>query len=141
MEIRQTKGWILDIYNDEILGLCYLKVLTEQRFESLKLPTSWQKYKLAHLIRPDYFLDLELVKTRKNWVLKQILGYQVLFSLVSYKDFLKIRDLQKILLNYLYEGQEVSILSWLESFFSQTTLEHLPLDLFEKKLKQQLGFA
>lgn len=141
MEIQQVQALVLDIYTDEVLNLCYLKVLTRKKYESLKLPTSWHKYKFNYLIRPNYLLDLEIIKTRKNWIIKDILGFEPFLEPKIYQDFLKLRQIQKILISYLYEGQEVEIFDWLKNFLFTTSFRKLNLLHFENELKQKLGFA
>ena len=90
MEIRQVKGIFVNIFTDTILNLSYGKILTEKRVESLKFPTNLDNYKYKHLIQPHFLLHVEIIKTRKNWIVKSILGHEELSQPKTYDDYVKL---------------------------------------------------
>jgi len=66
MQIRNFLAIVLSHYTDEISHLSYIKVLNENKVETLKLPTSITNYRYQHLLRPNFLLEVEVVKTKKK---------------------------------------------------------------------------
>ena len=93
MEIRQISGIFIDIYHDSILGLSYGKILTESTLESIRFPTLLDNYKYKYLIEPNQLLQLEVLKTKKNWILRSINHSQVVYQPKDYQDFVVLSDL------------------------------------------------
>ncbi|NJK70955.1 MAG: hypothetical protein HC932_01680 [Thermales bacterium] len=126
--------------NDEVFKITYLTMLTENSVESIKLPTNFNNYKYSHLIRPDYLLNLEIIKTRKNWILKNILKFQQINQPACYNDFLKQSEISKIILKHLHMEQETNILSFLIKTFQANPINELDIKEFEQNLTKSLGF-
>ncbi len=114
MQIRQINGLLLGIFDDEILKVSYAKILTNDKVESVRLPTNIANYKYKHLLQPNYKLDLELIKTRKNWILKSILGYSELYRPNNFQEHLKYCQLITKVKENLIEEQETNALDFLE---------------------------
>ncbi len=141
MEIRNLKAIVLNHYTDDLINVTYLKILTETTVESIKLPTVLSNYRLQHLLRPNFVLDIEVVKTRKNWILKSILHYQSFCHPKTYQCYLKLAEVFSLINKFCYEGQQVDLLSFLINELSLINLETLDITLFELNLLQKLGFA
>ena len=141
MEKRIITCLPLSKTNDEVFKITYLTLLTENSVESIKLPTNFDNYKYSHMIRPDYLLQVEIIKTRKNWILKNILKYEKIQDTCSYNDFLKQSEMVKIILKNTYQDQETNILPFVVETFQQKALNLINLKNFEQQLSANLGFA
>jgi hypothetical protein len=143
MEFRSSVNFIiLAIKNDEITKRVFLKVLTENSLEFVKLAGSLEKSKFSHILKYNYVLTGDLVKTRKNWILKEILNFN---SFIDYKSYFEIELYNEILLiinKYLREGQEIEgLLHWITCFFKNKVIDKNIVTSFEKELLSQLGFG
>lgn len=141
MQLRIEKIILLSVYSDRLTNLTFAKVLTESRVETVKLPTVVENYRLGHLLQPNYVLEVELLKTRKNWILKHILSHQNFCQLTKYTDHLKFAQLMALLNQYTRDGQDVDLLSYLVGYFEHSAIANLDLVEFESKLLERLGFA
>ncbi len=139
MEIRQVHGLPLKIYTDSAAGFSYLTFLSSQKIEKIRLPREFSQFKQNYLLSPNYILDLEIIKTKKNWVLKDVINSSQVVSLKCWDDYLKHSEQTSILLEFLREEQEVDILVWLKSIWSDK-FGGSNID-FRKELEVKLGFA
>lgn len=140
MEKRDFWSVPLKIYTDEVFNISYIKVLGENIFESIKIPTTLDRCKSRHLLNPNYLLHIEVIKTRKNWIFKNVLEYRQLMKPNSYQDYLKQAQLVNIILKHIHEGEETDLLSWVEDYFKNHILAQIELRAFENELMKQLGF-
>lgn len=140
MEHREVYGIPLKTFSDEIFKVSYIKVLTEDSLESVRLPTDIKNYKLQHLIQPSYLLNLELIKTKKNWVLKGINRFEKVCNLQTYKDYLKHTEMVNLVLKYFKEQQSFNLLSFFLHEFS-TNFNKTDVLEFESRLLRKLGFS
>jgi hypothetical protein len=138
MELREIKGIVLRSYSDELFKFTYIKFLTDSTLENIKIPTQIENFKLNHVLNPNFLLHLEVVKTRKNWILKNILEYTRISDPKRYKDFIKQSELAKLTLANLQEEQEANILALVIE--SVQNIESLDLKEYEKSLLVCLGF-
>jgi hypothetical protein len=138
MEIRQVKGIFVSYFTDSILGLSYGKILTEKRVESLRFPTSLDNYKHKHLIQPHYLLHIEIVKTKKNWIVKSILGFEELFKPQTYDDFVKLSEISKLLGKNVLDEQSTNILYFFVTYLKNVV--NINVADFDKMLQKNLGF-
>jgi hypothetical protein len=140
MEFREETAIALNHYNDEIFKVSYLRILTSTKIESVKLPTVIDNYKFSHLLNPNYLLGLELIKTKKNWVLRNISSSDRISQPTSYLDFLRQSEIIKLVLEHIREDQEIEILGWLV-YILGTKLDTLDMAKFESELLRRLGFG
>jgi hypothetical protein len=138
MEIRQVKGIFVKVFTDSVLNLSYGKILTEKRVESLRFPASLDNYKYKHLIQPHYLLHVEIIKTRKNWIVKSILGHEELYKPETYDDYVKLSEISKILSDNVIDEQDTNILYFIVTFFKNSKV--LNVNDFDKLLQKNLGF-
>ena len=143
MEIRQISGIFIDTYHDSILGLSYGKILTESTLESIRFPTLLDNYKYKYLIEPNQLLQLEVIKTKKNWILRSINQSQVIYQPKDYQDFVVFCEAIKFLKSNIMEQQSTSALSSIISYFESVNINNSKINLlvFEKTISQSLGFA
>ena len=143
MEIRQISGIFIDTYHDSILGLSYGKILTESTLESIRFPTLLDNYKYKYLIEPNQLLQLEVIKTKKNWILRSINHSQVVYQPKDYQDFLVFCEAIKFLKSNIMEQQSTSALSCITSYFESVNINNSKINLlaFEKIISQSLGFV
>jgi hypothetical protein len=138
MELREIWGIPLKIFTDEVLKFSYVRILTNSSLESVKISSEISTFKFSYILNPSYLVKMELVKTRKNWILKNVLEFKHISSPQVYTDYLKQAEISKLLIKNIHEDQEVAVLD-----FVSTSLENInKLDLveFEKTLMQKLGF-
>ena len=136
MEIRKVVAIVLKKYSDEILGIAYIKLLTHETVEWVRVQTTLDKYKYNGLLEPRYVLEIELVKSKKNWILKTILSKHIWYKATNYKDYLKFAHFLEIIENHTTEGQELELLTLLSSQDWQDT----STTQFENMLIKHLGF-
>jgi hypothetical protein len=139
MEIKQLTGIFLDVYTDTVLNLSYGRFLTDSTLTSIKLPTQIDNYKYKHLIQPNQLLNIEVVKTKKNWILRHILHSKEIYKPKDYQDFLYFAESIKSIKNNLREEQTTSALPVLVEYWS--LCERIDLAVFEKLLQKVLGFG
>lgn len=138
MELREIKGIVLRTYSDELFKFTYIKFLTDSTLENIKIPTQIDNFKLNHVLNPNFLLEIEIIKTRKNWILKNILEYTRICDPKRYIDFIKQSEMAKLTLANIEEEQEVEILNFVIE--SIKNIESLDLKEYEKKLLTRLGF-
>jgi hypothetical protein len=138
MEIKQLTGIFLDVYTDTVLNLSYGRFLTDSTLTSIKLPTQIDNYKYKHLIQPNQLLNIEIVKTKKNWILRHILQSKEIYKPKDYQDFLYFAESIKLIKQNLREEQTTSALPVLVEYWR--LCERIDLAVFEKLLQKVLGF-
>lgn len=140
MEQREIWGLPLGYHNDSIFKVCYLRFLTERSFESIKITSRIEDYRFHHVIQPYILINAELVKTKKNWILKHINQTEQIAKPLSYKDFLLIEQYCTLTTKHIREGQETNILSWVIECISKISATPLSPHEYEKELLIKLGF-
>lgn len=140
MEIRNFWMIALDPWTDDMMKLSYIKILTSEKFETIKLPTSINLYKHSHLISPENILHVEVVKTKKNWVLKNILEYKKIAHPKTYLEYTRLAYINKVLQNYFHENQDAQILDYVIKVLSSSKLNKIDIKLFENDISRRLGF-
>jgi hypothetical protein len=140
MDVRNL--WILPltVYTDEVLRLSYLKYLTKSKFETLKLPIHLTQYNDQHLLNPSNLILVEVVRTKKNWILRNILQTREIIKIREYVDYIKFAQLTKTIMNYFQEESEVEILELIINLFTTYGVENLDLKKLEEDLECSLGF-
>lgn len=138
MEFKEISGIVLNHYIDEVLKFSYIKFLTNTTLESIKLPLQSGGSKHYHLLNPSYLLHIEIVKTRKNWILRNITQYSKISNPHEYADFIKQAEIVKITLSHILVDQEVSVLE----FFTKAmeNIKNTELKSYENTLLTELGF-
>ena len=139
IEIKTISGIVIDTFEDQVLGLCYAKILTNENLESVKLPTTLSNYKFAHLLQPHFLLELELVKTRKNWILRTIVSHKQIFHPQTFQDFVNLSSISKLLRDNLRDQEQTHILSFVVDYLGNHELS-FNLQEFENHLQRALGY-
>jgi hypothetical protein len=137
-ELKTVTGIILDTFQDTMIKTSYIKVLTTDKIESIRLPSSLENYKYKYLLQPNYLLELELVKTRKNWILKDILSHESFYTPVTFEDYLSFGQLSKSIKENTRDQQQTDILGFVIEYFR--VFPKLNIQHFELRLQQALGF-
>jgi hypothetical protein len=140
MEKRDFWCLPLSIYNDDIFGITYVRVISQTNFESLKIPTTLEKFKSQHVLNPTNLLHVETIKTRKNWILKSVLSYKKIVAPKAYSDFLKHSQMINILIKHQYEDQETTLLRPLTKYLLSNPIEKIDIMEFESFVLSELGF-
>jgi hypothetical protein len=139
MEFKEDSVIPLRVWQDEMMGVSFVDVLGTTDIYSIKIPSTIDKYKHGHLINPMYLLDIELVKTRKNWVLKNISVREQLAHPHSYEEHIKLAEMIKTLIKLSYTDQ-VSDLQQLVIRFLTAPLNSISLSDFEAAILDTEGF-
>lgn len=139
MEIRQISGIFISHFDDSVLRLTYGKMLTFDTLESIKFPTLLENYKYKHFIRPNYLLNIEIIKTRKNWILKDIISHQEIYKPHQFSDFTDLCELIKLLKENIKEEQKTDALELTVGYLQKVNKIKIPE--FETLLSRSLGFA
>ena len=140
MEKRDFWCLPLQTYTDEVFGVTYVRVISQTHYESLKIGTTLEKFKSRHVLSPKYLLHVEVIKTRKNWILKNVLSYREVMQMENYPDYLKQAELVKIIQKHLYENEPVTVLKWLTRYLLTHPVKEIEVAKFEEELMRELGF-
>jgi len=140
MERREVNGLVLSVFSDSVLKVAYVRILTSTHIEVLKINGSLESSPYAHLLNPQYIINVEAIKTRKNWILKDVVSYERLVHVDTYHKVLKLTELVTILKEFVTDDQEVVILDWVKNVFCNPQLESVSTDGFKKELIMRLNF-
>ncbi len=140
METKTIKGIAVSIFQDKIFKISYVNFLSQDEYFKIKLPCEFSEYKYQHLLQPSFMLDCEIVKTKKNWILKHILRYEQICNPSSFSEFIKLSQICQIIDKQVKENQNSDVLDFLINFFGSSSLKQVSLQDFEFKLNQNLGF-
>jgi hypothetical protein len=141
MEYKKIEALPLKVFTDEIFKISYLSCLTRDNYLKIKLPCNVKNYKYQHLLKPNFIITCELIKTRKNWILKDILGFIEICQLKSFEDYLKYSQICNHLEENIRENQPLDTLDFLEKFWQKNSIQNISLSEFESSLKINLGFC
>lgn len=139
MEFREDTVVPIRVWQDEIMGVSFIDVLGKDQLYAVKLPSTIEKYRFGHLINPEYLLDIELVKTRKNWVLKNVSIHQRLTTPTNYDEHIKLSEMIKTIAKLSYSEQESGLQKVLLHFLSLPLLS-FDLSEFEAAVLDAEGF-
>jgi hypothetical protein len=142
MEIRQVTGIFISFFHDSILGISYGKFLTGDTLESIKLPALLDNYKYKHIISPNNLLTIELVKTKKNWILKTVLEHRTIFLPKCYSDFTQISEIVNLLGKNILEEQKTNALELYVRYLSRCgeICSSINSKEFDPMLQKVLGY-
>ena len=141
MEVKQITGIFIDYFHDTVMGLSYGKILTFETLLSIRFPTLLENYKYKHLIQPTNLLTIEVVKTRKNWILKSVISHKVIYIPKQFQDYIAFSEIINVLKDNLRENQDTVALQVMIEYLKQIDIENIsPFD-FQKILYKCLGFG
>lgn len=140
MEIREISGIVISVKSDSVFKVCYLKFLTESKVETVKVSTSREESKFQNFFDPTYIITIEIVKTRKNWILKQVLSSRKIHPVTDYSKMLKLASMFKLVDKNLTESQETEILYWLVNQIKYEFKGNSERE-FEDELQSRLDFS
>lgn len=140
MEQKFTKCLILKNHSDELGKYVFLKILTEENVEIIKLSKALES-KSKNLFQPDKIYTIELIKTRKNWILKSILQFEQWCFPSRFQDFLLLAQIVSSLESSLKVGELTSALSFTKKYFNLIGIDKCNLQNFNESLQVQLGYS
>lgn len=126
---------ILKRTEDSVWGVVYLKILTFRGVEIVKT-----KNRGVLDLPPYQFYEAEMVKTKKNWIVKNILKSYNWCRPDSFEDYLKVAQVIECLNSSLRDGEITEIAIFLQNYFSQVEVSSIKLSCFELDLKTALGY-
>ncbi len=138
IEIRRIKGVFINYYNDSIMGLTYGKILTEELLESVRFPTLLENYKYKHLVEPNCLVEIEVVRTRKNWIVKEIISSHPVYIPCDFQDYMNMCDVIKLTRENIIDEQRTDFLVHFLNYFK--TIKKIEVRQFDELLQTQMGF-
>jgi len=141
MQTRTIIGLPISIFSDSVMKISFITVLTATHVEVVKISKDIHNYRHADTLKGVYIVELDLVKTRKHWIIQDIVHSQKLFLLEKYADFIHHKDILQMLKKYTTQEQEITVLGFLISTLAHTPLSSIDMNQFESQLLTKLGFA
>jgi hypothetical protein len=138
MQIRTIKGVFINFYHDSILGLTYGKILTEESLESVRFPTLLENYKYKHLVEPNCFVEIEIIKTRKNWIVKEIITSHPIYQPRDFQDYMDMCEVIKLTRENIIDEQQTNFLGHFVNYFQN--IPKIEVRQFDNLLQTQMGF-
>jgi hypothetical protein len=138
VEIRIIKGVFINYYNDSVLGLTYGKILTEECLESVRFPTLLENYKHKHLVEPNCIVEIEVIKTRKNWIVKEVISSNSIYSPCDFQDYVNMCEVIKLTRDNIIDEQRTGFLSHFINYFQN--IAKVEVRQFDNLLQTQMGF-
>lgn len=134
--------WCLPLktHTDEVFKVTYVKVIGDEVVESLKIPTSLDKFKSRHILNPQHLIHVEVIKTRKNWIIKNVLSYKKILELPTYNDYLIQAALVNIILKHIHEDEPTDLLQFLVQKFNSQKISEIDQTQFESEVMSHLGY-
>jgi hypothetical protein len=139
MEIKQISGIFISHFNDTLMNLTYSKILTKDTLEAVRFPTLLENYKYRNLIQPNYIVTIELVKTRKNWIVRSVLSHKVIYQPDDFSQYLSLCEIIKTLSDNIREEQKTDALEFVVGYLSK--VKKIDLKEFDNLLQKVLGFS
>jgi len=141
MEFRTLTGLVLETSEDEVWNITFAKVLTEEGLETLKIPSLLKDFKQGHSIKPNNLIQIEVVKTKKNWIIKNINRTYSWCQPSSFSDYLKLTKLLEFLSKSIKVGETTNCLKFIINYFSNKNLEHVDTDHFQVSFLTYMGYG
>jgi hypothetical protein len=139
MQIRQIKFLTLKIFEDRISNNYFVKIITQDTCEVIKINQKSNHSVLINQLQPHHILDAEVIKTRKNWILNEIHEVKKLFNPKKYKDYETISWMQRFLNQVVFEEMEIDILKKIITYFDHRS-ENLDFNDFKRYILAESGF-
>jgi len=139
MEIREIQGLFISVFTDDMMPFSYIRILTYSTLETVKLPSRFCDSKFSHYFSPYNILSLEIIKTKKNWIVKDVSIVDKVVENPQFSHILKHSQMLKLLSDNVTEGQNVEVLDWFVSQLQEATAE-IEIASFQKQLEQKLNF-
>ena len=147
-QVKQILGFVLKIREDLIINSAFAQILTPHSLIEVKLPTKVENYRYRSVLNFGHVLALDLVKTRKHWIVTHIECKSKLdLSSWSYIKFEILTQMNSFLLQNLHLDQDCHIADVIQEFLQNLDTADSAIDLKELLLYSQnhiehkLGFA
>lgn len=139
MEVKELVGVFVSAFSDDIMGLAFIKILTFTHVEVVKVPSRLVDSKFYHYFTPYKLLSIEVVKTRKHWIVRDVSVIQTIVSDPSFDMIIRHTQMLKSLSERIIEGQEIDVLDW---FLSEIKGQKrgISTEEFDKELEYKLSF-
>ncbi|GAB4144247.1 MAG: hypothetical protein OHK0017_02570 [Patescibacteria group bacterium] len=148
MQSRIESGYLLKIRQDLVLNVSFAWFLTESQVIEIKLPSSVADSKFAAILNFGNKLQIELIKTRKHWILRQAdVLFRPDFSRWDYSKFELLAELNKIILDSVHLDQDCRINDIIDRYIQVLNKPELNLPIkeaavqFKNELLRRLGFS
>ena len=147
-QAKQITGFILKIRENLIINSAFAQILTPQTLIEVKLPTKVENYRYRSVLNFGNLLALDLVKTRKHWIVTHIECKSKLdLAKWNYAKFEVLTQMNQFLIQNLHLDQDCAILETVQEFLeildkadSKTDLVPFTLS-FQDFVQVRLGFA
>jgi hypothetical protein len=137
-EIRYEEFLPLSVYQDKLASIFYVKILSPEKCYTIKIgrDTSTQ---IPQIIHPFVISKVELIKTAKNWILKEVINQKRLIEPITFEEYDKLARAQIILNSLIKENQTTNLYHKILSFLQRN--KDFNLIDFENYALINLGFA
>ena len=141
MEFRSITGLVLETSIDEVWNITFAKVLTEEGLETLKIPSLLKDFKYGHLMKPNNLMQIEIVKTKKNWIIKNINRTYAWCQPNTFNDYLKLTNLLGFLSKSIKVGEKTNCLKFIINYFTDKDLSEVNTDHFQVSFLTFMGYG
>jgi hypothetical protein len=138
MQHKIIQGILFSIHTDTLYKGDYGLILTNKNVEKIKFPASFKNFKESHLMQMNMVCEVELVKTKKNWIVSKVISSQIFYTPLDYQDFLAFTQCIVELKSNLRENQDTLALFKILDFFQNR--ERVQASQFQRELLGWLGF-
>lgn len=145
-EVKQVQAYILRIREDMLIDSCFCEILTPELYMEVKLPSKVDDYRYKPLINFGFLLQLDLIKTRKHWIVTHIEALSKLrLSTWEYSQFELLTQMNRVLVKHLHIDQECHLHPLVKGYLRALDVRKYPssgelLHKFEEDLMSWLGF-
>ena len=141
MEFRTITALILETSLDNIWNITFIKVLTEDGVETLKIPSLIKDFKYGHLMVPNNLIQVEVVKSKKNWIVREINRSYTWCKLEAFSDYIKITKIIEFISKSIKVGETSNGLKFIVDYFSKNSLKDFNSDHFQVNFLTYMGYG
>ena len=141
MQKKEDRGIITKIFTDKIGSYGYLSFLGQDAFYSIKISGDPARSRFKHLFNPNYIVTVDLIKTKKNWILKDVYASEKLHTKGLYKAYTLQAEIAHTINTYVKSDQELHIADFVAETLTLPDPNSFDINRFEYDLLQLTGFA
>lgn len=141
MEFRTITGLLLETSVDEVWNITFAKVLTEDGLETLKIPSLLKNFKHGHTMKPNNLIQIEVIKSKKNWIIKDINRSFTWCHPVTFSDFIKLTNLLGFLSKSIKIGEKTECLKFILNYFYSRDIAEIDTDHFQISFLTYMGYG
>jgi len=141
MQKKEDRGIITKIFTDKVGSFGYLSFLGQDSFYSIKVSGDPTRSPFKHLFNPNYLITVDLIKTKKNWILKDVYHSEKLHTAGKYKAYTQQAEIAHLINTYIKRDQETHLIEFIAETLRLPDPDSFDIQRFEYNLLQLSGFA